>query len=235
MLKMPRGKLHCTQQLTTPLMQQSYYYDGTLIYDVRIIGDTLIHILVGWGNLALQPLLELLVAGGANVNARDIWGTTPLFMLARAFTCDLYRTYYGEFFRCLLRDGADPHLLGGPPLLADAAKLRSEYKTIGNFDTSINALKEYYPEIIVDNDRDVFWDALEEIDGEGYGCSYDLETRWQEEIERSKRSVGSWQTLQAYHKNKWQSQPPTTWGCSNATQERKSTFSRKEAAQRLVI
>ena len=100
-----------------------------------------------------------------------------------------------DVYRCLLKNGADPHLLGwGADYFFDNVELTIHYLDTGclctpadaihlrykrdNFDAYVKTLREQYNEIIVDADRDVFWDAKEEIDGEGYGCSYESKRRW---------------------------------------------------------
>lgn len=151
-------------------------------------------------------VIKLLLERGADVNCTNYRGFTPLRYSGSA--AELASSCYGHPFfssasskrlkafqevsSCLLQYGADPHVLEwkkfgpfpGTGYLCtptEAAKL-----ACGNdvFDSYVRILAENDTEIVVDTDRDVFWDAKEEITGEGYGCSYESEMRWREEEEK---------------------------------------------------
>lgn len=147
-------------------------------------------------------VVKLLLEQGAHANCTDNRGSTPLresVEHARGYfwtinshghlpstTLRPMLTAFQEVSSCLLQYGADPHVvtcLTFNPLNrtgylctpTDAAKLAFWG---GLFDTYVRVLAEHYAEVVVDTHRNVFWDAQEEITGEGNGCSYESKSWW---------------------------------------------------------
>lgn len=169
---------------------------GAEVNSKDIDGNTPLHAFVdAWQyNYRCLAIVKLLIACGARVNARNLWGSTPLFriFMKSSWVGQSLTPYWRKVCSCLLMSGADPHLLGWSHFNqiektgylctpVDVAKLSYGCDSLDAF---VGALAKHYPEITVDTDRDVFWNAKEEIIGEGYGCSYESEIRWQEEDDK---------------------------------------------------
>ncbi|KAI9874280.1 MAG: hypothetical protein M1830_009932 [Pleopsidium flavum] len=122
-----------------------------------------------------EAVCILLLEHGADVNAKDYAGVTPLHLTAS--TC-FSRTVLEMF----LGHGADPHNVGitDPYIqrergLAASMETPAGFAKLGGLEsqaTFLKVLHEYFPEIIVDEEGDVFWNAQED-GGPGYGCSYE--------------------------------------------------------------
>lgn len=135
-------------------------------------GDTPLRFAACMGELAVCTML---LECGADVSAKDLAGVTPLHGAA---TFDFSQ----DLFMVLFEHGADPHKVGclsydngrtlylfeGMETPADIARRDGPSITA----SYVKILHDFYPEIIVDEEGDVFWNTQE--DGvPGYGCSYD--------------------------------------------------------------
>ena len=150
-------------------------------------GDTPLHI-ASWHNSI--DCVKLLLERGSNPHATGYMGWTPL---QRFINATIYRplqpsTIWNEILSCLLRYDADPMLpipyFGRRFLLQDSGV---ELKAMDRIEDCLihrNGMEEraalyhmclhdIYPEIIVDTNGTVYWDAKEELEGLAYGtCWY---------------------------------------------------------------
>ena len=162
------------------------------------LGNTLLHHAVKYGNLSA---MEVLLEKGCDVNARTAHGASPLhFVGAVARFGYPYRTtqepLISQMVRLLLVWGADPSvtscflnnsyygcfsclkLVTIDPGKRHSAVHMTPVSLVGlcrNRAVSaivVHALHSQWPEVTVDMDGDVFWNARGYVDGPSDGCEY---------------------------------------------------------------
>ncbi len=132
------------------------------------VGYTPLHWAAFYG---MKEVCVLLLQRGADVNAQDYGSATPLHEAVSKDDAT-------DCFQVLLEYGADPHIVGwssGSNLKAlrfEAPISLARRKEPATYARYMELLRDFYPDIFVDEEGEVFWDALED-GAPGYGSSYD--------------------------------------------------------------
>ena len=133
-------------------------------------------------------IIDLLVQHHADVNVKDVRGNTPIHHVVA-----LSGSSSAPILKALFESGADPHIQGEigywmsrPPYFNDpyfefwsvrattgdcVSAFKDKFRVLRYF----TILRKYYPEVTIDKDGDIFWNANEEPDrctGKG-GSSYE--------------------------------------------------------------
>ena len=134
-------------------------------------------------------IINVLLHHNADVNAKDVRGNTPLHHAVAPSDSTLSM----PIIRALLRGGANPHSQGEigywisrPPFfndpyfqfwsvraaVTDCVSVSKDKRRVRSY---FAALSKFYPEVSIDEDGDIFWDAKEEPDQSSFqgGSSYE--------------------------------------------------------------
>ena len=161
------------------------------------IGNTLLHLASLYRKI---DFMVRFIADGHNTNATNMFGITPLHYAVRApeVFYDLRLEKLADVFDLLFASGADPSITGCFMYCNDAnfkcppyAEMMMDYQPSRAFLTTAgltslcssedrdkilaifhNSLHKFYPEVSIDIDGDVFWNAKENLGIPGYGSEY---------------------------------------------------------------